>query len=91
MADEIPAVGTEQWETWSENLLRERDELKARLAEVEVDVDARNTILEADLTNLRRRADTLRSVCDNILTHPKMPREDVQSRLLIATQKYDGM
>lgn len=74
----------------AERFQRERDEARARIEELESDVNARVIALEAAKNAAEARAAKFASVCQNIVNNPKLPREQVQSQLLLVIQQTGG-
>jgi hypothetical protein len=68
----------------------ERDEARRELVALQAKVAAADIGDEAKLRALEAGSHVLRAVCGDILNTPLMPREQVQSRLLMATQRFDA-
>lgn len=84
-----PKVGTEQWESWADRVLQERDELRRENQKLKSEEAARDIVIEAELTNLKRASHDLCAVLRNIINNPLSPRIDVQSKLTLAMQRFE--
>jgi hypothetical protein len=73
----------------AESAIRQRDEARAELRRLRERLESRLNAAEADAQHWEGKAATLAGAARAIVNDPRMPREQVQSRLLVAIQKYD--
>lgn len=69
--------------------LEQRDAARAELRRLRERLESRLSTAEADAQHWEGKAASLAGVVRSIVNDPRLPREQVQSRLLVALQKYD--
>jgi hypothetical protein len=80
----------------ADRMMRERDEARARVEELEVRLGAATAEVDTsaqamvNALNERKKAEDLAAACRRIVNAPTTTRTEVQSTLLNALQKFDG-